>query len=86
MESRNAATQQHGRKYFACRHPPPMTLGVKIQHLQNSVMLHIKLKGITKCSNMVANILAEDPPPPPPTDPRVKIQLLQNMVMLHILN
>ena len=26
-------------------------------------MLHIKLKGITKCSNMVANILSADPPP-----------------------
>ena len=51
-------------------------------------MLHINLKGITKCSNMVANILPADPPPPP-HDPRgwgqqVIIQLFQNMVMLHI--
>ena len=27
------------------------------------VMLHIKLKGITKCSSMVANILPADPSP-----------------------
>ena len=27
-------------------------------------MLYIKLKGITKCSNTVANILPETPPPP----------------------
>ena len=27
-------------------------------------MFHIKLKGITKCSNIVANILPADPPPP----------------------
>ena len=32
------------------------------------VMLHIKLNGIMKCSNMVANILPTDPPLPP--DPR----------------
>ena len=43
---------------------------VKIQLFQDMVLLHIKLKGITKCSNMVANILASDPPPPPP-DPGV---------------
>ena len=41
------------------------------------VMLHIKLNGITKCSNMVANIL--------PADWGQKvIKLSQNNVMLHI--
>ena len=47
--------------------PYPLTLGmgqkVKIQIIQNMVMLHIKLKGIMKCCNMVANILRADPPP-----------------------
>ena len=85
--------QHHGSKYFA-RRPPPLTLGwsqkVKIHFFQNMVMLHIKLKGITKCSNMVANILPADPPTHTHThDPRgwgqkVKIQLFQNMVMLLI--
>ena len=28
-------------------------------------MLHIKLNGITKYSNFIANILPADPPPPP---------------------
>ena len=32
------------------------------------LMMHIKLHGIMKCSNMVANILPADPP----LDPRVK--------------
>ena len=31
-------------------------------------MLHIKLKGITKCSNMVANIMPTDPLPLDPRD------------------
>ena len=46
--------QQHGRKHFTGN-------GVKIQ-LQNTVMLHIKLKG---GSSMVANILFADPYPTP---------------------
>ena len=58
---------QHGSKYFA-RRPPPIPWGwgqyVKIQLFQNIVMLHIKLKRITKRSNMVANVLPADPPPP----------------------
>ena len=41
---------------------PPWIWGqkVEIQLFQNMVMLHIKLKGITKCSNMVAIILPAD--------------------------
>ena len=48
-------------------------------------MLHIKLKRITKCSNMVSIILPADPPSPRPWGwgQKVKIQL-QNMDMLHI--
>ena len=61
----------------------------KIKLIQNMVMLHIKLKGITGAAtcNMVANIMPADPPPPPPPRPwgqKVKIQLFQNMVILHI--
>ena len=43
-------------------------------------MMHIKLNGITKYSNMLANILPADPLP----DLRAKGQFFQNMVMLHI--
>ena len=32
----------------------------KVNFFQKMVMLHIKFKGITKCSNMVANILPTD--------------------------
>ena len=39
-----------------------LLLGSKGKNLcQNIVILHIKLKGITKCSSMVANILPTDP-------------------------
>ena len=57
--------QQHGSKYFACK-PPTPTLGMQSigQLYQNMVMLHIKLNGIMKCSNMVANILSADPSRP----------------------
>ena len=61
---------------------PPGDQKAKFQLFQNMVMMHIKLNGITKCNNMVANILPTDPP----NDPRgqkIKTQLCQNMVMLH---
>ena len=49
------------------------------------VMLHIKFIEITKCSNMVANILPADPSPTPyPRGQKVKIQVFQNNVMMHI--
>ena len=43
-----------------------MGLNVKFQLFQNIVMLHIKLKGITKCSNIVGNILPANPLPHDP--------------------
>ena len=48
--------------------PPPHTHDpgsqkVKIQLYHNMVMLHIKLNGTTKCSNMVTHILPTDPMP-----------------------
>ena len=63
--------QQHGSKYFACGHPGPWGWGqkVKIELFQSMVMLHINLKGITKCSSMVANILSADPYPTTPPRP-----------------
>ena len=62
--------QQHSSKYFAPPPPDPGGLKVKIQLLQNMVMLHIKLKEITQwvCNNMVPNILPTASPPPPPFD------------------
>ena len=51
--------QQLGNKYFArrpLRHPDPWGQMVESLLFQNMVMFHIKLKGITKCSNVVANI------------------------------
>ena len=67
FRERESRIQQHGRKYFA-RIPPPQnprdgTIGQN-STFSNMVMLHIKLNGITKCSNMVANILSADLPPP----------------------
>ena len=63
------------------RADPPPTLGMgSIGQLSTfSEPGHIKLKGITKCSNMVANILPTDLPSP--HDPKgwgqkVKIQLI----------
>ena len=53
--------------------PPPPDPGgqkVAIQLFQNMVILHKKIKGNHKCSNMVVNILPAAPPPSP--DPRVK--------------
>ena len=60
--SQNVATIS---KYFAHRPPPnPRGQKVKIQLFQNNVILHIEIKGIRKCSNMVANVLPADPPDP----------------------
>ena len=42
----------------------PLGQKVKIQLFQNMVMLHTKLDGFMKCSNMVENILPADPPSP----------------------
>ena len=85
--------QQHGSKYFALRPPPnPRNRVYRSNSIfQSTVMLHIKLKVITKCSNIVANILPADPPPHLHIIPttlgygvKVKFQLFQMMVMLHI--
>ena len=56
---------------------------VKIQLFQNMVMLHIKLKGITKCSIIVANILPAAPLNLPVPHPR-KGSTGLNIVMLNI--
>ena len=63
--------QQHCSNYFGHRPLKPWGWGqyAEIQLFQNMVMLHVKLKGITKCSNMVANDLPASPPPLP-HDPR----------------
>ena len=65
--------QQHGSRYFAppltTPHPPPPgplgigSNGQNITFSEHMVMLHIKLQGITKCSNMVANIFTAEPRP-----------------------
>ena len=57
--------QQHGSKYFHV-HPRPWGWGqsVKFQLFQNMFMLHIRLKGIMQCSNLVSKIFPADPPPP----------------------
>ena len=63
-----------------------MGLIVKFQLCHNMVMLHIKLKGITKCSYTVANICLQNPIPLYPADGvnRSKFDFFQNMVMFHI--
>ena len=84
----NAATWQ---QIFCPQTPTPDPRDGSIGQrstFQNRVLLHIKLKGITKCSNMVANYFASKNHPSP-YDPgglgvNVEIELFQNMVMLHI--
>ena len=76
--------QHYGHKY-ACRPPNPED-GVnksKFNFFRAWFMLHIKLNEITKCSNIVANILSADPLP---WGQKVNIQFFQNMIMLHISN
>ena len=63
---------QHGPKYFDCS-PPPMTLGMgsigqSSSFFRTWVIVTYQIKGITKCSNTVANILPADPLPPSPGD------------------
>ena len=48
------------------------------------VTLHIKFKGITKCSSMVANILLADPSLTLLLGSKGQNERLQNMVTLHI--
>ena len=77
----NAATC----KQILCPLTPPLPNGprgwgqkIKIQLFQDMVMLHFKLKGITKCSKMVANILCADPLPPPPPPTLVIVSIGRN--------
>ena len=59
--------QRHGSNYFA-RDPHPLWpygRKVKIELFQNMVMLHVKLNGILKNINMVANIFPQTPSHPP---------------------
>ena len=57
--------QQHGHTYFACRPPPPLTMGLgsKGQNSTFSEHGHVayQIKGNNECSNMVSNILPADP-------------------------
>ena len=52
---------------FCMQTPSPRSWGTKCQNsnFQNMELLHFKLKGFTKCSNMVANILHAKPPARP---------------------
>ena len=56
--------QQHSSKYFAPPPPDPEGHKVKIQLLQNMVMLHIKLKGIRNAAPW-RQILCPQPPTGP---------------------
>ena len=51
--------QQHSSKYFACRPPPPPTLGVGSKKFFSE---HGKIKWNHECRNVVANILPADRP------------------------
>ena len=76
----NHEMQLHGSKHFACRPPyfSPTPLPwdrvhrSKFNFFQNMVMLHIKLSDISKCTNMVANVLPADSPSPTTLGDRVK--------------
>ena len=67
--------------------PPPLRKGlqVNIQLFQNTVMMHIKFTGITKCNHLIANVLPTGPHPSlRGWGQKVRIQLFQNMFILHI--
>ena len=59
---------QHGPNVLPPDPYDPRDMGQKSKYtfFQNMVMSLIKLKGITNCSNMVANILPADPLPQRP--------------------
>ena len=61
--------QQRGSKYFACRPPPPLTLGLgpKGQNSTLSEQGHVayQIKGNHDCSNMVSTYFACRSPSPP---------------------
>ena len=58
--------QQHGSKYFDVRSPyPPQALEMGSIG-QNSTFVEHGHVHITKCSNIVANVLSADTPPPRP--------------------
>ena len=65
---RGSQMQQHGSKYFPSPPPPPSDLLVGSIGLNSTFSKHshvaYQIKGIHKCSNMVANILPADPHPP----------------------
>ena len=69
----NHEMQQHSSKYFTCRPPSPLTLGMgpigRNLTFSDHGHVDIKLNGIIKCSNIVANILPADPYTPPPHHP-----------------
>ena len=86
----NHEMQQHSSKYFARRPLPssrhdPRRWGqkVKVQLFQNMAMLHIKFKGITKYTNIVANILDADHPRPLPPRAWANSTLSEHGHMLH---
>ena len=58
----NHEMQQHGSKYFASLPLDPGD-GVNGSKFVSSEHVHVKLNGITKCGNMVTNILPADPFP-----------------------
>ena len=74
--------QQPCCKYFACRPPPSLTLGLGSKGQSSTLSEHghvaYQIKRNHECSNMVANILLADapspPPPPPPPPPHPKGQ------------
>ena len=77
--------QQHGSKYFAPSPLPDPWDGVNRSKciIQIMVIWHIKLKGITKCSSMVANILPATPSWPCSWGQNVKIQLSEHSHVAH---
>ena len=65
IKSKEIKNQHHGRKYFACIPPPPLTLGLRLKG-QNSTLSehrHVEnqIKGNHECIDMVANIFPTDP-------------------------
>ena len=90
---RESGMQQHDNKYFTCRPPPSLTLGMGSigQNYFFSEHGHVayQIKGNHRMQQHGSKYFASRPLPDPTLwpccwGPKVKIKLFQNMVMLHI--
>ena len=69
IKFKESQMQQRGSKHFARRPRPWGSEGQRSNFSEHAYVAYYQIKGNEECSNMVENILPEDPPPPPPPEP-----------------